>query len=182
MIKLNDFLERGYSVKHTNENPQRRYLCEEDADYKRVQEMAASVEGRYKDVENALSKEFPCKYILESTLFSGDEFQKAYVLFDDKDAVLSVIAKGKSDLKVTHSVTTGKVYRVQDTVCRFNCYSSYNTICDAESEISKVMSQIKEYRDEKKKKIISYYNALLRETKNDYRRTLSAIKEQIADL
>ena len=182
MIKLNDFLERGYSVKYTNIHPQRRCLCEEDADYKRVQEMAASLGGGYKDIEEALAKESPRKYILESTLFHGDKFQKACVLLDDEDAELSVMAKGKSELAVTYSVTTGKVYEVRDTARYFDSGFSYSIKCDAESEISEVMSRIKEHRDEKRKKIISYYNALLRDTKGDYRRMLSAIKGQIADL
>ena len=180
MIKLDDFIKMGYSIKYEGTHPESRRLWEEDEDYRKIQKMAAELND-YNKITEAL-KEFPRRYYLRWVTCAGDKVVGAAVDYEDPNAFTTVLEKGESTIAVICDATTGRVHEVRDTVRCFGSGFSFTTTCGPEADIRNVIKEIREHREKKRRAIINHYNKEIKDLKRDYRELLSSIKGQIKDL
>ena len=180
MIKLDDFIKMGYSIKSEGNCPEIRILYENDEDYEKIQKMAAETND-YSKINEAL-KEFPRRYFLRFVTCAGDKVVGAAVNYDDPNARLAVLEKGESKIIVTRDVVTGRVYEVRDSVRTFSSGFDFTILCDSKTDFKKTIERIREHREKRRRDIINHYNQEIKNLKRDYREYLSDIKEQIKDL
>lgn len=180
MIKLDDFIKMGYSIKSEGKFPEIRILYENDEDYEKIQKMAVEIND-YNKINEAL-KGFPRRYFLRYVSCACGKVTGATVNYDDPNARIAVLEKGKSTIIVTRDITTGRVYEVRDSVRTFSNGFDFDILCDSNTDFGKTIERIREHREKRRRDIINHYNQEIKNLKRDYRELLSSIKEQIKDL
>lgn len=180
MIKLDDFIKMGYSIKSEGNHPEIRVLHENDEDYEKIQKMAVELND-YSKINEAL-KEFPRRYFLRFVSCACNKVVGATVNYDDPNARTAVLEKGESMIIITRDVMTGRVYEVRDSVRCFGTGWDFSMLCDSNTDLGKTVERIREHREKRRRDIINHYNQEIKNLKRDYREMLSSIKEQIKDL
>lgn len=183
MIKLQDFLDRGYDIEATLPLWRRKLSLNEPECIKAI-DIAKSLKGTENftyNVSTALRKEFGNDVVLGSIYWSGDNIDSVILYKYDETARTVSITKGTSKfVLLLRNDDDSVVFAIDTTLYAFPLNAKYVTGDD--ETFDHFLSRFEEDRDAERKKIMYRYNNEIRKLKKEYKETLQRVKNTLSDL
>lgn len=183
MIKLQDFLDRGYVIEETLPLWRRR-LSENEPESIKAIDIAQSLkdtEDFTYNVSTALRKEFGNNIVLGPIYWSGNNISDVVLYKYDETTRTVRITKGTSKFVLLLRIDDDSVvFAIDTTLYAFESNAKY--VMGDDETFDHFLSRFEEDRDAKRKEIMYRYNNEIRKLKKEYRETLQQVKNTLSDL